>query len=188
MLKNDTYYIRDMGAIKFITVLFVCYLVSSSVITVCESAEKRDLESNLSLGEIDLSTPEKTIALFVKAFQHGDNDLLKKVLAPDASLSEFNPIQKVECPSPWIKGFDIRKFRVVLRKGQYAADSEPGDIEVYVHLKADEKLIVKDSKCMLALWEKGVYLLRSTNNKWRIVAVAPFWPEEVEKDTEKLSK
>ncbi len=162
------------------TILFGCCLVLSSATTVCESADKRHLKSHLRSEEIDLSSPEKTITLFVKAFQHGDDDLLKKVLAPDASLPEFNSIQKIECPSPWIIGFDIRKFRVVLKRGQYAADSEPGDIEVYVLLKADEELMVKNPKCMMALWEKGVYLLRSIDNKWKIVAVAPFWPEEVE--------
>jgi hypothetical protein len=187
MLKNDMYS-RAIATFKIMTILFGCYLVFPSAITVCESADKGDLKSYLSSREIDLSTPEKTIAFFVKAFKIGDDNLLNEVLAPNASLPEFNPIQKLECSSPWIIGFDIRKFREVLIKGQYAAGSEPGDIEVYVLLKADEKLTEKNSKCMVALWEKGVYLLRRTDNKWRIVAVVPFWPEEVQKDIEKLSK
>jgi hypothetical protein len=181
-------YIRATPTIKILTILFGCYLIFSSSITTSESAENQDLKSNLSSKGIDLSTPEKTIALFVKAFKIGDDNLLSEVLVPNASLPEFNPIQKIECPSPWITGFDIRKFRVVLRKEQYAADSEPGDIEVYVLLKTDEKLMARNSKCMVALWKKGAYLLRSIDNKWKIVAVAPFWPEEVQKDIEKLSK
>ena len=133
---------------------------------------------------LDFSTPEKTLAHFVKAFRIGDDDLLNEVLAPNASLPEFNPIQKIDCPSPEIEGFDVTKFRVVLKTGQYAAESEPGDVEAYVILKVKEKVRRKNSNCIISLWEKGAYLLRRIRNKWKIVAVVPFLPE----DTEKLSK
>jgi len=137
---------------------------------------------------LDFSTPDKTLALFVKAFKIGDDNLLDEVLAPNASLPEFNPIQKIDCPSPEIEGFDVTKFRVVLNRGQYISESKPGDIEAYVILKVNEKLREKNSKCIISLWEKGAYLLRSINNKWKIVDVVPFWPEEIEKESEKLSK
>lgn len=144
----------------------------------CFMLNNPELRSNARLENIDLTTPEKTMALFVKAFTIGDDNLLTEVLAPNASLPEFNPMQKINCPSPRIKGFDVRKFRVVLSKGQYAADSQPGDIEMYVRLIIDEN--VAKNGCKMSLWEKGTYLLRSTNNKWKIVAVAPFWPDEIE--------
>lgn len=154
--------------------IFFCF----SIHNVAGQTNNRDLRSETDQDKIDLSTPEKTIALFVKAFRIGDNSLLSKALASNASIPEFNPIQKITCPSSRLKEFDIRKFRVVLSKGQYAADSQPGDVELYVLLISDESTV--QNKCKMSLWEKGVYLLRNIDNNWKIVAVAPFWPDELE--------
>jgi hypothetical protein len=127
----------------------------------------------------DLSKPENTIDLFMKAFRIGDDSMLSEVLAPHADIPEFNPLQKIECPSPQIIGFDIKKSYVVVGKEQGVTDSQPGDLEAHVILKIDKSLVNK--KCMLGLWEKGVYVLRYTANEWRIVSIIPFWPEDVER-------
>ncbi len=181
---------KPMTVFKIIITLFCLSALFYVAVNAAELGKgpKRDSKTNLMSKGVDLSTPEKAIGVFVKAFQMGDDNLLNEVLGPNASLPEFNPIQKIECPSPWITGFNITKLRVVVKKGQYAADSEPGDIEVHVLLKADQTLSRNSRKCMVALWEKGVYLLRSSGDKWRIVAVAPFWPEEAQNDNDGVSE
>ena len=166
----------EMGKFGSLTVLF--FVIFHFCVSMNASAS----------DEPDLSTPEKTLALFVKAFKIGDGSLLNEVLAPNVSLPEFNAIQRIDCPSPEIQGFDVKKLRVVLRKGQYATESEPGDIEAYVVLQVNETAGKRNPNCIILLWEKGVYLLRNIKDKWKIVAVVPFWPEEIQKDIEKVSK
>ncbi len=124
----------------------------------------------------DLSTPEKAIDLFVKSFRVGNDSMLSAVLAPNATIPEFNPLQKIECPSPQITGFDIKKSHVVIDNDQIVSDSKPGDTEAHVILKIDKNLVKK--KCRISLWEKGVYVLRKSDNGWHIVAIIPFWPKE----------
>ncbi len=53
-------------------------------------------------SNIDLSTPEKALGVFIEAFKTGDNSLLDFVLAENASIPEFNALQVIKCPSPEI--------------------------------------------------------------------------------------
>jgi len=136
---------------------------------------------------LDLTTPEKTLGVFIQAFKTGDDNLLDFVLAKNASIPEFNALQVIKCPSPEMVRYEIKRFRVVTKKGQYARDSLPGDIEVYVLLIEDEALIGSDSSCNIrnAIPYKGVYLLRSFDGAWKIVSAAPFWPDEIKALMEK---
>ncbi len=129
-------------------------------------------------NNFDLSTPEKAIDLFVKSFRLGSDSMLSTVLAPNATVPEFNPLQKIECPSPQITGFDIKKSHVVKGKDQIVSNSKLGDTEAHVILKIDKNLVKK--KCRISLWKKGVYVLRKSDSGWHIVAIVPFWPEETE--------
>jgi hypothetical protein len=168
----------------FLPLLVGAYAIWSLLVTV-NSLPATEISATQSTYRekinIDLSTPEKAIDLFVKSFRVGDDSMLSAVLTPHAAIPEFNPLQKIECPSPQITGFDIKKSHVVTDKEQIVSDSIPGDIEAHVALKIDKNLINK--KCAISLWEKGVYVLRNSTSGWHIVSVIPFWPEEVKNHT-----
>ncbi len=143
------------------------------------AADMTSLQSTSQVNNIaGLSKPEHAIDLFVKAFRVGDDAMLSAVLFPHAAIPEFNPLQKIECPSPELTGFNITKSHVVTGNDKAVAYSQQGDIEAHVLLKFNKKNINK--KCLVALWEKGVYVLRNTSNGWLIIAIIPFWPEDVE--------
>ena len=156
------------------------YAIWSLLVTVnsLPATELSATQSTYREMNFDLSTPEKSIDLFVKSFRVGDDSMLSAVLAPHAAIPEFNPLQKIECPSPQITGFDINKSQVVTDKEHIVSDSKPGDIEAHVIIKVDKNLLNK--KCKISFWGKGVYVLRKSAKGWQIVAIIPFWPEEAE--------
>jgi hypothetical protein len=158
---------KHMETKSYILILFLILFLPFSEIIAKENED------------IDISTPEKSFKVFVDAFRVGNDRLLDEVLIQNASIPEFHPLQKIECSSPAIVGFDITKFRVVLQKGQYSEQSQPGDIEIHAIIKFDESLL-KKSKCHISLWSKGVYLFRSIKGRWKIVAAIPFWPEGIQ--------
>ena len=146
------------------------------------SCSPEDIKTNTGIP--DLSSPEKAIAVFVQAFQTGNDGLLNTVATQNA-LPEFNPMQRVDCPTPSLIGFEIQRRRVTQDEGQYANASQRGDVELYVKLKWDEtRELEPNCKAENLLWSKGVYLLRNTDGDWRIMSCAPFWPDESEKHLE----
>jgi len=133
---------------------------------------------------LDLSTPEKTIKNFYDAFKLGNDAILEQVLAKDASIPEFNPIQKILCPSPEIVGFEVKKSRVIQDKDQGTSQTIAGDVEIHILLKIDKLLRQsKENKCNAtnSLNIKSVYYLRKIDNNWRIVSALPFWTDNVQK-------
>jgi hypothetical protein len=138
---------------------------------------------------IDLSTPEQAVFYFYEAFRIGDDSMLEKVLAPDAILPEFNPVQKLDQPNPSVLGADINKIRVIDRKINYLDSGfviKPGDVEIYVTVRFSPQMETKDSGSA-SLDNKPCFLTRKIDHQWKIVAVYPFWPEDP-KGTDKPTK
>ena len=50
-------------------------------------------DNSIKSKNIDLSTPEKTLDVFIQAFKTGNDSLLNFVLAKNASIPEFNAIR-----------------------------------------------------------------------------------------------
>jgi len=141
-----------------------------------KNKEFRDKETS-KFSEIDLTSPEKTIFYFFEAFKTGNDKLLDIVLTPDASIPEFNPLQKIFEPNPYIIGVDINKIRFVKETKVYpdGFTITPSDIEVYVTIKYD-KSFFKDQTMPDG---HVAFLLRKIDNKWKIISMIPFWPEEM---------
>jgi len=133
------------------------------------------------LSIYDLSTPDKTIEMYFQAFISGDDSLFDKVLGPNAVIPEFNPIQKITEPHPDIIRPEIVSKKEVGQRRKYADPdffTEPSDVEVYVNVRYDEKYF-KDKALPV---DHRVFILRNIGSDWKIIAEAPFWPENVGPD------
>jgi len=137
--------------------------------------ESQDKEIPAPSG-VDLSTPEKTIALFFKALIDGNDKLFHEVLGPDAMIPEFNPLQKIDEANPRIAGAEIIRSHVIKESKVYpdGFTVKPSDIEVYVTMKYDP-IFFKDGTMPDG---HVAFLLRKIDNKWKIISMIPFWPEE----------
>jgi len=129
-----------------------------------KSQQKEILNPTIS----DLSTPEKTIKLFFKAFRTGDNRLLDKVLAPYALISEFNPLQRIESPASYIKEPQIIWTKVLNERRKYSDPdfyTEPTDVEIYLSIESDPSQL----KNKFLPKHYRTYILRKFGEKWKII-------------------
>jgi len=172
--------------------LFAIYVIFPLVGCGITSQDKESKTKEISTcSELDLSTPKRTIFYFFEAFRTGKDELLNEVLAPGALIPEFNPLQKILGPAPYILGADIHRIQLVSARKEYAKRKEfsdvpgffvePSDVEVYVTVKIDSDLLQKaleKSEYRAMLGGRMVFLLRKIDNKWKIISAIPFWPEE----------
>ncbi len=132
--------------------------------------------TSLNEAANDLSTPEKAINMFFEAFRTGNDSLLDRVLAPGASIPEFNPMQKIVSPYPHIGEVVINRIDMVNERRRYAAPdsyTKPSDLEVRVTIKYDPQF-------MSVTEGREIFLLRKIDSKWKIIAEVLFWPEDIE--------
>ena len=118
----------------------------------------------------DLSSPDATINTFVEAFRNGNESQLSKTLAPDAKLYDFNPVNKIECPTPEITASKVKSIIEIHEE----------EVELLLFIKLSKK--PNKGKCnpKNVLPEKSIYVIRKFGREWKIIQAAPFWPYKTE--------
>jgi hypothetical protein len=162
---------------KKIFVVLISLLILAIPNTKTFAAEINQSRDVSRLRKTDLSDPLKTVDLYFEAFRIGDDKLLDLVLAPNAVIPEFNPLQKIMSPDQRIIGPEIVKINKVTVKKKYADPdffTQIDDVEVYVKVK------YKDFPHDAANTSNDhrVFLLRKFKDGWKIIAEIPFWPED----------
>lgn len=167
--------------IVIIVIIFISFLVSNKV-----GSETKLKKKPIDHSSIDLSTPEKTIFYFYEAFRTGDNKLLSKVLADNALLSEFSPIQTITKPYPGTLEYGIKKIRIIDKATAKNVDEflagnvREGDVLVFVELEQKIKLDPQKGykgSALPILEDRPWFLLIKENNKYLVSLQVSSWEE-----------